>query len=146
MSFRASLAAAVFVALVAGAPATAQTACAAKTARTVEVAKVARDPAAFVGKCVRLKGYWRDFAVYPTAAEAGQPDALSIATLDQRRVGLYLGPDDLKRAPGGPTASSIVGVAGDCARLEPTAAAAGTAYCKYKQGAFLDVVGIEAAN
>ena len=126
-------------------PATPQPAatCTAKSAKLAKINVIATDPKAFAGKCVRLKGFWRDIGFYPTAGEAGQPDALSVVFLDQRRVGLYLNPSDAERAPHGPTEASVFGTAGDCATLGAPGSETTTGYCHYKGGAFLAVAGIE---
>ena len=111
--------------------------CTAETATAADVAEVAYDPDAFAGKCVALKGYWRDTAVYPTRAEATQPDAERMSFLDRRRIGLYLADKDLAQAPAAPHLSDVVGTVGICAKLAPEAA--GMGYCHYKPGAYLAV-------
>lgn len=50
--------------------------CTARSANSARINEIAAHPEAFAGKCVRLKGFWRDFGFYPSAGEAGQPDAL----------------------------------------------------------------------
>jgi len=120
--------------------------CDAKSAKVADPGRVAADPDAFAGKCVRLRGVWRDIGFYPTAAEAAQPDALSIATLDQRRIGLYLSDRDLARAPQGPITATVVGVVGNCAGEKPAGVDAQADYCRYKQGAYLVVALIDAGK
>jgi hypothetical protein len=120
--------------------------CTEKSAQATQINKMAQDPAAYAGKCVKLKGYWRDIGFYPTAGEANQPDALSVIFLDQRRIGLYLSDADLKRAPHGPVAATAFGTAGDCASLGKPGDDKVPGYCHYKGGAFLAVAGIEAAK
>jgi hypothetical protein len=113
-------------------------ACTAKTAAAADLGEVAYSPDAFAGKCVTLQGYWRDVAVYPTRAEAAQPDALSIPFLDRRRIGLYLTAKDDAHAPGVPTPVHVTGVVGSCARLLISGAEV-KGYCHYKAGAYLAV-------
>ena len=118
-------------------------ACTAKSARAADPAKVAADPDAFLGRCVRLKGLWRDIGFYPSLAEAAQPDALSIATLSHRRIGLYLSDADDKAAPTTPKPAVAVGTVGDCSkgfgdRIE--------GYCRYMKGAYLAVSEIAPAK
>jgi len=113
-------------------------ACTAKSATAADVGEVAYSPDAFLGKCVSLQGYWRDLAIYPTRAEAAQPDARSMSFLDRRRIGLYLDARDDARAPGSPAAAHLVGVVGSCAKLLSSGAQA-TGYCQYKTGAYLAV-------
>ena len=55
--------------------------CTSKIAKLAKINVIATDPKAFAGKCVRLKGFWRDIGFYATAGEAGQPDALSVNDL-----------------------------------------------------------------
>ena len=117
--------------------------CTAKAAKLAKINAIASDPKAFAGKCVRLKGFWRDIGFYATAGEAGQPDALSVVFLDQRRVGLYLSPKDAARAPHAPTEATVFGTAGDCETLGAPGSDTTTGYCHYKGGAFLAVGGIE---
>ena len=115
--------------------------CTAKSAKPIAVNALAANPATYAGTCVRLKGFWRDFGFYPTNAEAGVIDALSIAYLDGRRVGLYLSAADLARAPKSPAAASVYGTAGACEALgDPSKL---TGYCAYKPGAYVAVAGIE---
>ena len=121
-------------------------ACSAKAAKLTKINVIASDPKAFAGKCVRLKGFWRDIGFYATAGEAGQPDALSVIFLDQRRVGLYLSVADEARAPHGPTEATVFGTAGDCAALGAPGSDATVGYCHYKGGAFLAVAGMELAK
>jgi hypothetical protein len=116
-------------------------ACNARTATAADVGEVAYGPEAFAGKCVSLQGFWRDVAVYPTRAEAAQPDALSIPFLDRRRIGLYLTPKDDARAPGQPTPVHVFGVVGSCAKLLASGADV-MGYCHYKTGAYLAVASI----
>ena len=115
--------------------------CNPKTATAADVGEVAYSPAAFAGKCVSLQGYWRDVAVYPTLAEANQPDALSIPFLDRRRIGLYLPPKDDARAPKAPAAARVIGVVGVCDKLLSSGAQV-MGYCHYKTGAYLAVASI----
>ena len=143
------LAAAVLTAGFAGAAgaqllaAPAQT-CTERTAKAVEPGDVAADPAAYAGQCVKLHGWWRDIAFYPTRSEAAVVDALSIVLLDNRRVGLYLPKKDLDAAPQGPKLATVVGtVGGACAKLPAAVTAADTGYCHYKGGAYLAVRAIE---
>ncbi|MBX3483499.1 hypothetical protein [Phenylobacterium sp.] len=116
-------------------------ACTAKAATPADLGEVAYAPDAFAGRCVSLQGYWRDVAVYPTRAEAAQPDALSIPFLDRRRVGLYASAKDEARAPAAPAAVHVVGVVGSCATLLAGGADV-TGYCHDKAGAYLAVSGI----
>lgn len=120
--------------------------CTAKSAKPSKINVIASDPNAFAGKCVRLKGFWRDIGFYATAGEAGQPDALSVIFLDQRRVGLYLNAKDAERAPRGPTEATVFGTAGACESLGAPGSETTTGYCHYKGGAFLAVAGIELAK
>ncbi|WP_293905116.1 hypothetical protein [Phenylobacterium sp.] len=118
--------------------------CTAKTARSADPGVVAANPADFVGRCVKVRGFWRDFGFYPTHAEAGQPDALSVSFLDTRRLGLYLSDADLARAPTGPSSATAFGTVGVCADLGDPAKLTG--YCGFKHGAYLAVVGIQIAK
>ena len=120
--------------------------CTAKAAKLTKINVIASDPKVFAGKCVRLKGFWRDIGFYATAGEAGQPDALSVIFLDQRRVGLYLNPSDAARAPHGPVEATVFGTAGACESLGPPGSDATVGYCHYKGGAFLAIAGIELAK
>jgi hypothetical protein len=120
--------------------------CTAKSAKPAQISDFAKAPERFDGKCVRLKGYWRDNAMYPTAAEGAQPDAISFAFLDLRRVGLYLTPEVLKTAPTAPRAATAFGTAGACTRLGAPGSDATVGYCHYKNGAYLAVAGIELAK
>ena len=73
--------------------------CTDKTAAPATVNEVASNPAGFKGKCVKVQGWWRDIGIYASRGEAFQPDALSIVTLDERRLGLYLSDKDQAKAP-----------------------------------------------
>jgi hypothetical protein len=121
-------------------------ACTAKTAQDVAVNEIASHPAQYAGKCVRVKGWWRDIGIYASRGEAFQPDALSIITLDERRIGLYLSPKDLKAAPKSGTMAEAIGTAGACATLRGADPAALTGYCHYKAGAYLAVARIAPAK
>lgn len=112
--------------------------CKAKTAAPADPGEVAFNPAAFDGKCVSLDGYWRDLAIYPTRAEANQPDARSMSFLDRRRIGLYLRDRDEVRAPASTTPASLIGVVGNCARFHAKGVQI-TGYCHYKAGAYMVV-------
>ncbi len=132
------LSSAIAASAAAGSPAP-DAACTAKSAKAAEINKIAQDPKAFAGKCVRLKGYWRDTGFYPTAAEAGQPDALGVIFLKLRRVGLYLTEADAARAPRGPRSANLYGTAGACAAQSDA-----EGYCKFvPDGAYVAVAGIE---
>lgn len=120
--------------------------CIAKTAKPAQINALATNPKAFAGKCVKLKGFWRDIGLYPTAGEANQPDALSVIFLDQRRVGLYLSPRDEEHMPHAPIEATLVGTAGDCASLGAPGSDSTIGYCHYKGGAYLAVAGIERAK
>jgi hypothetical protein len=121
--------------------------CSARTAKPAEPGDVAADPAAFAGKCVKLDGWWKDIAFYPTRAEAAVVDSLSIPLLDNRRVGLYLPKKDLDGAPQGPKLATVVGtVGGACAKLPAAVTAADTGYCHYKGGVYLAVASIALAK
>ena len=121
--------------------------CNARTAKPAEPGDVAADPAAYAGKCVKLEGWWKDIAFYPTRAEAAVVDSLSIPLLDNRRVGLYLPKKDLDGAPQGPKLATVVGtVGGACAKLPAAVTAADAGYCHYKGGAYLAVASIALAK
>jgi hypothetical protein len=121
--------------------------CNARTANPAEPGDVAADPAAYAGKCVKLEGWWKDIAFYPTRAEAAVVDSLSIPLLDNRRVGLYLPKKDLDGAPQGPKLATVVGmVGGACAKLPAAVTAADAGYCHYKGGAYLAVASIALAK
>lgn len=122
--------------------------CTAKAAKPSEINKIAQSPQTFSGRCVRLKGYWRDIGFYPTAAEAAQPDAQSVVFLRERRVGLYLAEADAAHAPTGPRAATLVGTAGACADLyKGDGLRSVVGYCKYiPDGAFVAVVQMELAK
>ena len=121
--------------------------CTARTAKPAEPGDVASDPAAYAGKCVKLEGWWKDIAFYPTRSEAAVVDSLSIPLLDSRRVGLYLPKKDLAAAPQGPKLATVIGtVGGACAKLPATVTAADTGYCHYKAGAYLAVASISLAK
>lgn len=127
--------------------ATPDKACTARTAKAADPGEVAADPAAFAGKCVRLDAWWRDIAVYPTRAEAAVVDALSLALLDDRRVGLYLAKPDLDAAPQAPKLATVIGtVGGACAAVPAEVRAADAGYCHYKGGAYLAVRSIALAK
>jgi len=117
--------------------------CTARTAKPAEPGDVAADPAAYAGKCVKLQGWWKDIAFYPTRAEAAVVDSLSIPLLDNRRVGLYLPKKDLDGAPQGPKLATVIGtVGGACAKLPAAVTSADAGYCHYKGGAYLAVASI----
>ena len=117
--------------------------CSARTATPAEPGDVAADPAAFAGQCVKLEGWWKDIAFYPTRAEAAVVDSLSIILLDNRRVGLYLPAKDLAVAPQGPKLATVIGtVGGACARLPAVVTTADAGYCHYKGGAYMAVSSI----
>jgi hypothetical protein len=120
--------------------------CTAKAAKPAQINALATNPKAFAGKCVKLKGFWRDIGIYPTAGEANQPDALSVVFLDQRRVGLYQPPKDEETMPRTPVEATLVGTAGDCASLGAPGSDSTIGYCHYKGGAYLAVAGIERAK
>lgn len=120
--------------------------CTAKAAKSAQINAMATNPKAFAGKCVKVKGFWRDIGVYPTAGEANQPDALSVVFLDQRRVGLYLPPADEAQMPHSPVEATLFGTAGDCAGIGAPGSDATTGYCHYKGGAYLAVAGVERAK
>ncbi|HEX7944790.1 MAG TPA: hypothetical protein VF495_09000 [Phenylobacterium sp.] len=121
--------------------------CNARTAKPAGPGDVAADPAAYTGKCVKLEGWWKDIAFYPTRAEAAVVDSLSIPLLDNRRVGLYLPKKDLDGAPQGPKLATVVGtVGGACAKLPAAVTAADAGYCHYKGGAYLAVASIALAK
>jgi len=117
--------------------------CTAGTAKPAEPGDVAADPAAFAGKCVKLQGWWKDIAFYPTRSEAAVVDSLSIPLLDNRRVGLYLPKKDLDASPQGPRLATVIGtVGGACSKLPTAVTAADEGYCHYKGGAYLAVASI----
>lgn len=120
--------------------------CVARYASTVEAGDVAANPAAFAGKCVKLTGWWRDIAVYPTRSEAAVVDALSIPLLDNRRIGLYLPSRDLAAAPQSPRLSTIVGVVGACAQRPAADGSADKGYCDFKAGTYLTVTSVASAR
>jgi hypothetical protein len=121
--------------------------CTAHSARPANPGDVAADPAAYAGKCVKLEGWWKDIAFYPTRAEAAVVDSLSIPLLDNRRVGLYLPKKVLDGAPQGPKLATVIGtVGGACARLPAAVTSADTGYCHYKGGAYLAVADIALAK
>jgi len=121
--------------------------CTAKTAKVADAGEVGARPDDFAGQCVKLEGWWRDIAFYPTRSEAAVIDALSLVLLDERRVGLYLSPKDLAAAPQGPKLASVVGtVGGKCSRLPATVTTADAGYCHYKPGAYLAVSAISLAK
>lgn len=121
--------------------------CTAKSAQAADPGEVAGDPAAWAGKCVRLDGWWRDIGFYPTRAEAAVVDALSLALLDNRRIGLYLPKSDLDAAPQGPKLATVIGtVGGACSTLPAATTGADAGYCHYKGGAYLAVRSIEIAK
>lgn len=118
--------------------------CSAKAAKSAEPAEIAANPDEFVGKCVKVEGWWRDIAVYSSRAEAAQTDALSIVILDQRRLGLYLPEKTLAAAPQtAPKLVTIVGVGGGaCAKVDAAVRAKDDGYCHYKPGAWLAVASV----
>jgi hypothetical protein len=132
--------------------ASASRACTAAAATTVRVAAVARDPEAFEGKCVRVEGFWRDSAIYPTRAEAAQPDALSIPFLDQRRLGLDLqmrlnGLRRQPKPPTEPTPAVAIGTVWRCAGMRADIERdVASGYCTRKIGAALVLNEIAPAN
>lgn len=121
--------------------------CNARTAKPAEPGDVAGDPGAYAGKCVKLEGWWKDIAVYPTRSEAAVVDSLSIPLLDNRRVGLYLPKKALAAAPQGPKLATVIGtVGGACSKLPAAVLAADDGYCHYKGGAYLAVASISLAK
>ena len=79
-------------------------------------------------------------------SEAAVSDALSIATLDHRRLGLYLNAKDFARAPGKPMAAVVSVRWGSAPSSRRRVAAKDTGYCHFKSGAYLAVSSIEPAN
>jgi hypothetical protein len=121
--------------------------CTARTAKPASPGDVAADPAAYAGKCVKLEGWWKDIAFYPTRAEAAVVDSLSIPLLDNRRVGLYLPKKELAATPQGPKLATVIGtVGGACAKLPAAVTAADAGYCHYKGGAYLAVASVALAK
>ena len=116
--------------------------CTAKTAETVAINDVASNVEAFLGKCVAVRGWWRDIGIYASRGEAFQPDALSIITLDYRRLGLYLAPKDLAAAPKTAALAEAVGTVGKCTALGAVGSPQTTGYCHHKPGAYLAVAKI----
>ena len=117
-------------------------ACAAASAQATEVAAVASRPAEFDGKCVRLRGWWRGGAFYPSRAEAAQPDAITMSFLDRRRVGLYLDRKDA-REPEEPVLATAVGSVGVCSQWPDEVRQRGEGYCLRKPGPYLAAVRID---
>jgi hypothetical protein len=116
--------------------------CKAAGAKAAEVNVVAAHGDDFDGKCVRLTGWWRGAAIYPTRAEAAQPDAVTMSFLDRRRVGLYLDPKD-SREPDEPTYATVVGTVGLCSRWSDDVRLHGEGYCQRKPGPYLAAVQID---
>ena len=122
-------------------------ACTPHTAKPAEPGDIAADPAAYAGRCVKLRGWWKDIGFYPTRAEAAVVDSLSIILLDNRRIGLYLPKQHLDTAPQGPKFATVVGtVGGACAKLPAAVTQADTGYCHYKGGAYLAVASVKLAK
>jgi hypothetical protein len=117
-------------------------ACKASSAKPAEVAAVASHSAEFDGKCVRLTGWWRGAAIYPSRAEAAQPDAITMSFLDRRRVGLYLDPKD-GREPDEPVFATTVGTVGVCSRWPDDVRLHGEGYCLRKPGPYLAAIRID---
>ena len=120
--------------------------CTDKTAAPATVNEVASNPAGFKGKCVKVQGWWRDIGIYASRGEAFQPDALSIVTLDERRLGLYLSDKDQAKAPPRAVMAQAVGVVGRCADIPNRETALASGYCRHKPGAYLAVARIGPAS
>ena len=114
-------------------------ACSAESATQVTLESLVSGGEQWVGRCVRVDGFWSGRALFREAADPQRAQyPQSGDELSDRRVGLYLPDRLLRRAPDRPRSSTAVGVVGDCEILTRGALMV-MGYCHYTSGPYIAV-------